>query len=78
VQIFSSGGRDQFVLEGVVVVLMTLGAALSTHLTSRATSIKFPLVSKQNMSNMSKQTGKQNIPPVYYINPHSGLIYYII
>ncbi|KAJ1442975.1 hypothetical protein B484DRAFT_40166 [Ochromonadaceae sp. CCMP2298] len=44
VQIFSSGGRDQFVLEGVVVVLMTLGAALSAHLTSRATYIKFPLV----------------------------------
>lgn len=42
--IFAPQGRDQFLIEGIIVALWTVGAGLSLFLMQQATKLKFPVL----------------------------------
>lgn len=42
--IFAPQGRDQYFIEGIIVALWTIGAALSYSLMSYATRLRFPVL----------------------------------
>mmetsp|Transcript_25787 Transcript_25787/g.43026 ORF Transcript_25787/g.43026 Transcript_25787/m.43026 type:complete len:411 (+) Transcript_25787:66-1298(+) len=43
-EIFSMQGRDQYLAEGLVIVLMTVGSAIAAYVMKQSTKVRFPVV----------------------------------